>query len=65
MLELLKPQKVFYYFEELTKIPHGSGNTKEISDYCVQFAKEHQITYYQDAYNNVILVKEEIGRAHV
>ncbi len=58
MLELLKPQKVFYYFEELTKIPHGSGNTKEISDYCVQFAKEHQITYYQDAYNNVILVKE-------
>ena len=58
MLEVLQPQKVFTYFEELTKIPHGSGNTKAISDYCVSFAKEHHLTWYQDELNNVILVKE-------
>lgn len=34
----LKPERVFYYFEELCRIPHGSGNTKEVSDYLVQFA---------------------------
>ena len=32
LLENLEPKKVFHYFEEITKIPHGSGNTKAISD---------------------------------
>ena len=36
----LKPERVFYYFEELCRIPHGSGNTKEVSDYLVQFARD-------------------------
>lgn len=58
MLEGLQPQNVFTYFEELTRIPHGSGNTKEISDYCVSFAIEHNLNYYQDELNNVIIVKE-------
>lgn len=58
MLELCKPERVFYYFEEISKIPHGSGNTKAISDYCVTFAKEHQFSYIQDEWNNVIIKKE-------
>ena len=37
--ENLEPKRVFAYFEEICKIPHGSGNTKAISDYCVSFAK--------------------------
>ena len=36
----LAPERVWYYFEELCRIPHGSGNTKQISDYCAGFAKE-------------------------
>ena len=36
----LKPEKVFAYFEKLCSVPHGSGNTKAISDMCVGFAKE-------------------------
>ena len=36
----LKPEKVFEYFEKLCSVPHGSGNTKLISDLCVGFAKE-------------------------
>lgn len=57
VLKNLKPEKVFYYFEEITKIPHGSYNTKEISDYLVNFAKEHGLDYVQDASNNVVIRK--------
>ena len=57
-LENLYPERVFYYFEKLTEIPHGSRNTKQISDYLVSFAKEHELKYYQDESNNVIIVKE-------
>jgi len=58
VLENLQPERVFYYFEEIAKIPHGSGNTKQISDYLVSFAKEHGLEYYQDEINNVIIIKE-------
>lgn len=53
----LKPERVFYYFEEICSIPHGSGNTKKISDFCVNFAKEHNLEYVQDDMNNVIIKK--------
>ena len=34
----LEPAAVFHYFEEICAIPHGSRNTKKISDYLVDFA---------------------------
>ena len=55
VLNHLEPQRVFRFFEELCAIPHGSRNTKKISDYLVDFAKEHGLRYIQDAANNVIL----------
>ena len=58
VLENLQPERVFFHFEEIAKIPHGSGNTKQISDYLVAFAKEHNLEYYQDEINNVIMIKE-------
>ena len=51
----LQPASVFGYFEKLCSYPHGSGNTKQISDYLVSFAKEHGLRYIQDSLNNVIL----------
>ena len=51
----LQPESVFYYFEKLCQIPHGSGNTKAISDYICSFARENGIRYVQDSLNNVIL----------
>ena len=54
----LAPESVFYYFEQLCAIPHGSGNTKAISDFLVSFAKEQNLRYIQDAANNVILFGE-------
>lgn len=58
VLKGLKPEKVFEYFELLCSVPHGSGNTKQISDLCVNFAKERGLKYRQDEYNNVIIFKE-------
>lgn len=51
----LEPGAVFGYFEEICTIPHGSRNTKMISDYLVGFAKAHGLAYIQDEMNNVIL----------
>ena len=57
-LNRLQPISVFSYFEELCAIPHGSGNTKQISDYLVNFAKSNNLRYIQDADNNVIIFKD-------
>ena len=54
----LNPASVFGYFEEICSIPHGSRNTKAISDYLVSFAKEQGIRYEQDALNNVLMYQE-------
>ena len=57
VLEQLRPQRVFYYFEQLCAIPHGSGNTRAVSDWVMDFARAHGLEAYQDEMNNVILVK--------
>ncbi len=54
----LKPEKVFAYFEKLCSVPHGSGNTKAISDMCVGFAKELGLRYRQEPCNNLIIWKD-------
>ena len=56
--EGLEPETVFEYFEKICSIPHDSYNEKQLSDYCVSFAKEHGLEYYQDDLYNVIIIKE-------
>lgn len=51
----LEPACVFSYFEEICRIPHGSRNTRQISDYLVSFAKAHGLRYVQDELDNVIM----------
>lgn len=58
VLEGLKPEKVFGFFESICQIPHGSENTKALSDWLVAFAKERGLEYYQDDLNDVIIIKE-------
>ncbi|MDO4519887.1 MAG: aminoacyl-histidine dipeptidase [Eubacteriales bacterium] len=58
VLEGYEPQKVLYYFEEISKIPHGSGNRQPISDYLVEFAKNHGLKYVQDESLNVVIYKD-------
>ena len=58
VLSDLEPKAVFDYFEKLCAVPHGSGNTKIISDLCVGFAKELGLKWRQDALNNVVIWKD-------
>ena len=53
----LKPQAVFHYFEQMTKITRESGNEAAISEYLVNFAKEHNLDYVQEPCKNVIITK--------
>ncbi|MBQ7341433.1 MAG: aminoacyl-histidine dipeptidase [Oscillospiraceae bacterium] len=54
----LQPASVFYYFEKICSMPHGSGNTKQISDYLKSFAMEQGIPYVQDELNNILMFAE-------
>ncbi len=56
--ENCKPLSVFKFFEALSSVPHGSGNTKAISDICVEFAKWRGLLCYRDDHNNVVIYKE-------
>ncbi len=57
ILEGIKPEKVFEYFEDISAIPRGSGNTDKIRDYCVEFAKKRNLEYVADEAGNVIIFK--------
>ena len=57
VLSGLKPEKVFEYFEALCSVPHGSGNTKQISDLCASFAKKMGLKYVRDELNNLVIYK--------
>jgi len=57
VLANVEPKEVFQYFEEICNIPHGSYHEKQISDYCVAFAKEHYLEVIQDKLYNIIIKK--------
>lgn len=48
-------EKVWKIFESLAAIPHGSGNTKAISDHCVAYAEARGFEVLQDELNNVLI----------
>ena len=55
ILSNIEPKEVFHYFEELSMVPRSTFHTKKISDFCVEFAKAHNLEYIQDEVNNVII----------
>jgi len=57
VLETLKPHTVFRFFEEICQIPHGTENTKALSDWCVAFANARGLDVVQDPVGNVLIRK--------
>ncbi|MBQ8880455.1 MAG: aminoacyl-histidine dipeptidase [Clostridia bacterium] len=43
------------FFKEISRIPHGSGNTAAIADYLENFARDRKLFCYRDELNNVII----------
>ncbi len=56
----LEPKNVMRFFEEISNIPRGSGNEKQVSDYCVEFAKQRNLEVRQDEEFNVVIKKAGI-----
>lgn len=55
ILAHLEPSAVFHYFEDLTKIPRGSGNEAAVCSYLEEFAKARRLEYTRDASNNILM----------
>jgi len=51
-------KRVFEIFNEIAKIPHGSGNMDAIAKFCVEFAKNNNLKYLKDEANNVLICKK-------
>ena len=58
MLENLEPKNVFHFFEELTRIPHESGNMAAVSGWTADFARKRGLRYRQDELGNVVIWKD-------
>ncbi len=58
ILEGTEPVPVFRFFEEICRIPHGSGNEAMLSDYLKEFAMQRGLHCIQDEWKNIIIVKE-------
>lgn len=56
-IENVKFDRIFYHFEQISKIPRGSGNEKAISDYLLDFGKNLGLECIQDAALNIIIKK--------
>lgn len=57
VLNGLGGDKVFYYFEKICDIPHGSFHEQALSDHIVNFAKERGLYCRQDEKYNVVIKK--------
>ena len=57
VLSQLEPKKVFEYFEKLCAVPHGSGNTRQISALCAGFAGELGLECRRDGHDNLVIRK--------
>ena len=51
-------EQFFFFFEEISKIPHVSNNTAKISEYLVNFANERGLWCMRDESDNVIIRKK-------
>ena len=50
-----QPDALFRYFEEISRIPRGSGNEDGMCGYLEAFAKEKVIYCYRDAFRNIYM----------
>lgn len=53
----LEPRRVWYYFEQLSKIPRGSGNRELVGAFCIQKAKELGLEWERDRAGNILIRK--------
>ncbi len=50
-------ERVITFFEEISRIPRGSGNTGKIAEYLYNFGRSRGLESYRDAFDNVVIKK--------
>ena len=63
VLENIEPKEVWYWFEEISRIPRPSGEEKKIADFLVEFAVERDLEYRRDEVDNVLIRCAGSGKA--
>ncbi len=56
-LNSLKPERVFYYFEQICDVPRGSENMGGMRRYCRNFAINHNLKYIAGDADNIVIFK--------
>ena len=54
--------KVISFFQEIDKMPRKSGNERGMVNYLIKFAKDRNLEYSVDKFNNVIIKKDSTNR---
>ncbi len=49
---------VLDYFKQIAAIPRQSGNEQGMQNYLVDYARKHNLRFYQDKHHNVIIYKK-------
>lgn len=57
----LEPKRLWHHFNEICKIPHGSGNEEGLRRYIIEFAEEHGLKYKTDTIGNIVVLKDGVG----
>ena len=57
VLQNLRPERVWYYFEEISQIPRCSENMEGITGYLLRFAREHCLEHRRDSASNILVKK--------
>jgi len=58
VLSHLEPSSIWYYFEEICKIPRLSKNESRIRNYLLQFAEKNGLESKEDHVGNVLIVRD-------
>ena len=57
VLQNLKPERLWYHFEEMSKIPRCSKHEEKVMQYLIDYAKEQGLEWKMDDAGNLMVVK--------
>lgn len=53
----LKPELIWHYFDEITKVPRPSKKEGKIRAFLLDFAREHHLDAKEDVTGNIVISK--------
>jgi len=53
----LKPERLWYYFTKILKIPRPSKREEKIAEYLIKFGQKHNLETIQDETGNILIRK--------